>query len=367
MAEGQQEDRSTEDLLEEASQARIDEMREKGQVSQSRELVGLLSLLAAAATLWMFAPRIGADIAEYMREMFRVDEVAKLNLKDGQALSGAMKGGLVKCAKLVGMIGLPISLAGFLVGVLGSFMQVGSIFTFEPLTPKLDKIDPLKGLMRFLSLKFLVEGARMTIKVAISLWVAYALVRAEVFSSPQTMLTDPSTFLRSLSNSAKTVFLSLFGVFLVFAGVDWFLQRREWMKQVRLTRQEAKEEAKERDGNPQVRARIRSIQREMSRKRMMSAVKKADVIVTNPTHIAIAIQYDKDKMMAPRVVAKGADFVAQKIKAIAAEAGVPTVENVPLARTLYKSVKVNQYVPRALYQAVAEVLAYVYRLRSKRF
>jgi flagellar biosynthetic protein FlhB len=365
MAENQ-EDRSTEDLLDEASQQRIDEMREKGQVAQSRELVGLVSLFAAGVTLWIFSPKMGQDIADYMREMFRIDEMVKLNMKDASSLTGQMNGALVKCLKLVVLIGLPVSVVGFLTGVLASFMQVGSVFTLEPIMPKFEKIDPLKGLMRFFSMRFVVDAIRTVLKSAIGLWVAYALVKSEIFTSPQQMLMDPARFLHAISSTSKTIFLTLIGVFAVFAGADWWLQRKEWLKQVRLTRQEAKEEAKEREGNPQVKARVRSIQREMSRKRMMAAVKKADVIVTNPTHIAIAIQYDKDKMMAPRVVAKGADFVAQKIKAIAAEAGVPTVENVPLARTLYKSVKVNQYIPRALYQAVAEVLAYVYRLRHRK-
>jgi flagellar biosynthetic protein FlhB len=141
----------------------------------------------------------------------------------------------------------------------------------------------------------------------------------------------------------------------------------EYSKNLRMTKQEAKQEHKEREGDPHIKARIRGIQRDMARKRMMQAVKKADVIVTNPTHIAIAIVYDKSDMAAPKVVAKGADFLAQKIKQIASEAGVPLVENVPLARTLYKSVKVGQYIPRALYQAVAEVLAYVYRLKRRDF
>jgi flagellar biosynthetic protein FlhB len=134
-----------------------------------------------------------------------------------------------------------------------------------------------------------------------------------------------------------------------------------------VTRPEAKKEAKEQEGDPLLKARIRSIQRDRARKRMMSAVKKADVIITNPTHIAIALQYDRDKMVAPRLIAKGADLVAEKIKKIAAEAGIPMVENVPLARAMFKSVKIGQMIPRNLFQAVAEVLAYVYKLKNKRF
>lgn len=360
MAENQ-EDRNTDDLLEEASQQRIDEMREKGQVSQSRELVGLVSLLASAAALWMFAPKIGTDIGEYMKEMFHFDEFARMNFKDSSVLNNA----LMKCLKLTLILGLPMSIAGFTFGILASFVQVGSILSFEPITPNFEKIDPIKGLMRFFSIRWLMDSARMILKTIVAVFATYSLVKNEVFTSPELMLSEPSRFLTQVSATSKTIFLSLFGIFSVFAVLDWWMQRKEWLKQVRLTPQEAKQEAKERDGSPQVKARIRAIQREMSRKRMMTAVKTADVIITNPTHIAIAIKYDKDKMLAPKVVAKGADFVAQKIKALAAEAGIPHVENVPLARTLYKSVKVNQYVPRALYQAVAEVLAYVYKLRSK--
>ncbi|MBC7384560.1 MAG: flagellar biosynthesis protein FlhB [Cryobacterium sp.] len=360
MAENQ-EDRSTDDLLDEPSQQRIDDMREKGQMSQSRELVGLLSLLASACALWMFAPKIGLEISEYMREMFRVDEAVKMNLSDSSMLHAA----LMKCLKLIIFLGLPISIAGFFFGVLGSFVQVGSIFSFDPITPKFDKIDPIQGAMKFFSMRFIKDSIRMIVKTAIALYVAYLLVKSDIFVSPAHLLTDPAGMFGAMGASAKTIFLTLFGIFVVFAGVDYWFQRQEFMKQVRLTREEAKKEARDREGNPQIKARVRAIQREMSRRRMMAAVKKADVIVTNPTHIAIAIQYDKENMMAPKVVAKGADFIAQKIKALAAEAGVPMVENVPLARTLYKSVKVNQYIPRALYQAVAEVLAYVFRLKSR--
>jgi flagellar biosynthetic protein FlhB len=144
------------------------------------------------------------------------------------------------------------------------------------------------------------------------------------------------------------------------------MQKWDYNKQLRMTKQEAKEEYKEKEGDPQIKARVRAVQREMARKRMMEAVKKADAIVTNPTHIAVAIVYEKNSMAAPKVIAKGADFLAERIKKVAVEAGVPLVENVALARTLFKTVKVGQYVPRALYQAVADVLAYVYRLKGKR-
>jgi flagellar biosynthetic protein FlhB len=212
-----------------------------------------------------------------------------------------------------------------------------------------------------------VEGLRLVLKIGATVFVSYGILKTQAWIAPSYSFVDLQTTGSIMGATAKELFSSLVLVLAVFAGVDYFFQRQEFMKNVRLTKQEAKQEYKEREGDPAIKARIRAIQRDVARKRMMAAVKKADVIVTNPTHIAIAIQYDRENMSAPKVVAKGADFVAQKIKQLASEAGVPMVENVPLARTLYKTVKVNQAIPRALYQAVAEVLAYVYRLKNRRF
>ena len=360
MSEGK-EDRNTEDLLDEPSQAKIDELREKGQVPQSRELTAMVVLFATAATVYGYGPVMAKDLMEYMREIFQTNTYSKVDFSTPGYVGDVM----MKALKLIILVSLPTAAVGFLAGLVSSFAQVGSIFTFDPIQPDINKIDPLKGLMRILSLKSLFEFVRILLKVSIALFIAYGLMKAEIFTSPGKLWADPKTLLSIFSASAKSIFMTISFVFFLFAGVDYYLQRKDWMKQVRLTKQEAKEESKERDGNPQVKARVRSIQREMSRKRMMGAIKKADVIITNPTHIAIAIQYDRENMFAPKVVAKGADLIALKIREIAKEARVPIVENVPLARTLYKSVKLNQAIPRALYQAVAEVLAYVYRMKNK--
>lgn len=360
MAENQ-EDRSSEDLLDEPSQTKIDDLRGKGQVAQSRELTALIVLLATAATLYGYGPQIAKDIMNYMKDVFETGTTAKMDFSK----PGVIGDILSKVLKLILMISFPTAAAGFVAGIASSFAQVGSIFSFDPIQPNFDKVDPLKGLTRILSMKSFYEFFRLVIKISIALFVSYGLMKAELFSSPDKLWVEPGTLLGIFSSSAKSIFTSLFFIFLIFAAFDYFLQRKDWMKQVKVTKQEAKDEAKERDGNPQVKSRIRSIQREMSRKRMMQNIKKADVIITNPTHIAIAIQYDRDKMLAPKVVAKGADLVAARIRELAKEGGIPIVENVPLARTLYKSVKLNQAIPRALYQAVAEVLAYVYRLKNK--
>jgi flagellar biosynthetic protein FlhB len=359
MADNQ--DRSAEDLTEEASSHRIEEYRQQGKVAQSREVTGLLALLAAATTTYVLSPKMGSELAEFMREVFRTDLSARVDLGSIET-SHAL---FTKAIYLIALVSLPICIAGFISGVIGSFIQIGSIFSWDPLSPSFDKIDPLAGLKRMFSMRQGMDGLRIVGKLIVLTAVAYGLVKSEMLQAPVFMGVEAPGMLSEYGRVGRVVFFSLFGVLSVFAAGDFWLQRSEYDKQLRMTKQEAKQEHREREGDPQIKARIRTVQREMARKRMMEAVKKADVIITNPTHFAVAIQYDRISMGAPKVVAKGADFLAQRIKKIAAEAGIPMVENVPLARTLYKKVKVNQAIPRALYQAVAEVLAYVYRLKGK--
>lgn len=359
----EQEDRSSDDLTEEASQQRIDDFRNKGQVPQSKEVSGLVALLAAGVTTYVLAPSMGTEIGAFMEEVFRTDMAARLDLSQRGVLALYFN----KALTLMVTLGLPISLAAMIIGALGSFAQVGSLFTAEPLTPDLARLDPIKGFQKLVALDNIVNSIRLMIKIVAIGIVTYALMKALVLKSAGFAGLEPEMIFMAYGESGRKIFLSLITILTIFAGLDYGLQRFQFSKKVRMTKQEAKQEHKEREGDPQIKARVRAVQREVARRRMMQAVKSADVIVTNPTHIAIAITYEKDKFAAPKVVAKGADLMAQKIKEIAAKAGVPLVENVPLARTLFKTVKVNQYVPRALYQAVAEVLAYVYRLKNRRF
>jgi flagellar biosynthetic protein FlhB len=357
------EDRNLDDLSEEASPYRLEEFRKKGQVSQSKELVALFVALACGMSLFAMAPRIGEELVSFMKDIFSND----LLLKPGEKMDAMAGERLTQMLKVFGMVGLPIALIGFILGIIGHISQIGFLFTAEPIMPDLEKINPLAGLKRLLSMRNLIETARVVFKGLILCFVAYSILKTAILKSPELVFRNPMAIFEVLGDAGKTLFLSLCGILVVFAGIDFFLQRREFGKQVRVTKAEAKQEAKEQEGDPMLKARIRSIQREMARKRMMQAVKKADVIVTNPTHIAIALQYDKDKMVAPRVVAKGADLIAEKIKKIAAENGVVIVENVPLARAMFKSVKLGQVIPKNLFQAVAEVLAYVYKLKNKKF
>ena len=218
---------------------------------------------------------------------------------------------------------------------------------------------------RIFSMSSLVEGAKSILKLAAVITVTYILLEGQIMGSATVIDMESGQFVAYMGSSAfRLVGGVCIGLFVV-AALDFTYQKLRYRKSLMMTKQEVKQEHKQKEGDPLLKARIRSLQREMSRKRMMQEVPKADVVVTNPTHFAVALRYDAEKMAAPRVVAKGADLLAQRIKEVARKNGVPMVENVPLARALHKSVKVGGVVPRSLYQAVAEVLAYVYRLKGK--
>ncbi len=357
------EDRNPDDLSEEASPYRLEEYRKKGQVAQSKEIAALALFLASGIVLFSMAPSIAESIVHFMKDSFTTD----LATKPGNQIEAIASNRLLEMLRVVAKVGLPISLVGFVLGIAAHISQIGFLVSLEALTADLEKINPLSGLQRLLSPKNLVETARVVLKGVILVFVAYMVLKSEILNSPSLIFRNPVAIFEVLGSAGKRLFLTMCGILSVFAAIDLFNQKREYGKQVRVTRQEAKQEAKEQDGDPLVKARIRSVQRDMARKRMMNAVKKADVIITNPTHIAVALQYDRDKMVAPKVVAKGADLIAQRIKAIAAENGVVIVENVPLARAMFKSVKIGQVIPRNLFQAVAEVLAYVYKLKNQKW
>ncbi len=309
----------------------------------------------------VMGPEIAEQLMAFMRETFELQVRSNLTLDD----AGSARAHLMQVGILTIKLGAPICVAGFLMSVLGSFIQAGPVFSTEPLQPDLNRINPLQGFQRIVSMRNMIDGLRMVVRGVILVALAYVLLKPKVIGAITHLFQEPDLILRHIADDARTLFYALGAVMFGFAGVDYWWQRREYMKGARLTKQEAKEEHREHEGDPLLKSRMRSLQKERARKRMMEAVKKADVVITNPTHIAVALSYHREKGEAPKVVAKGADFLAQKIKQLAADSGVPMVENVPLARTLFKTVKLGQVIPRSLYQAVAEVLAYVYRLKGK--
>jgi flagellar biosynthetic protein FlhB len=259
---------------------------------------------------------------------------------------------------------VPTFLVAMIVGLVACAAQVGLYLTWEPLTPNWDRINPVNGFQRLFSGKGAMEGVKALLKLAIVTLVVWSFLNSHVNEAPlffSKNLNESNAL--TLSLLSKLFFSILFSLS-VLSILDYAYQRWQLEKQMKTTRREAKEEFKLREGDPLIKNRIKAIQRRIASRRMMEAVPKADVIVTNPTHIAVALKYDSDSMHAPRVLAKGAGVIAQKIKEVARFNRVPVVENKPLARTLFKQLDIGEYIPRELYKAVAEVLAYVYRLRG---
>ena len=358
MAEEQQGGGGDEDKTEEPSAQRLEDYRKEGQVAQSKELTSLFVLLATLGAMYAMGPTLLYDFFGFMRRLLAECGTTELTTERAGILLNLCFGA---AAKII----LPIAFTGFAAGIVGSLIQFGFLFTFTPLEPQLDRLNPIAGFGRIFSMGALVEGFKSVMKLIVVSWVTYLLIKKEILTSASVMDMDSAQFATYMTSTAFRLIGSVCVGLFVVASLDFAYQKFKYRKSLMMSKQEVKQEHKQREGDPLLKARMRSLQREMSRKRMMADVPKADVIVTNPTHIAVAIKYDADKMAAPRVVAKGADLLAQRIKEVAKKNGIPMVENVPLARALHKSVKVGGSVPRALYQAVAEVLAYVYRLKGR--
>jgi len=262
---------------------------------------------------------------------------------------------------------LPMFLVAMVTAFLVNLLQAGFVFSFEPLSPKWSKIDPIKGLKRLFSLHAVVELLKNVLKILIiglSLWLT---MDAEWAVLPRLVSYRIPEIVAYVGKVSFKIVLSTCWILVVLAVLDFLYQRWEHNRSLKMTKQEVKEEYKQLEGDPLVKGRIRRIQREWARKRMMAAVPKADVVITNPTHYAIAIRYEQETMAAPLVLAKGADYLAEKIKEIARIHHVPIIENKEVAQLLFKLTDVEEMIPETLYRAVAEILAYVYRIRQHTF
>jgi flagellar biosynthetic protein FlhB len=259
---------------------------------------------------------------------------------------------------------LPLALPVAIAGMLGAWAQFGFVFTTKPLTPDLTKIDPIKGAKNLFSLKKLVEGFKITVKVGAVFALAFSVFLGFIGELTTVSHAPLMQQIAWLADRAMILAAVMLVLLMVLALVDLVFVRYNYFKGLRMSKQEIKDEMKQTEGNPEIKAKIRQIQMDMARRRMLAEVPNADVVITNPTHFAVALQYREKEGRAPKVVAKGADLIALKIKEIAREHHVQIVENPPLARELYKNVEVDREIPEQFYQAVAEVLAFVYR--SKR-
>jgi flagellar biosynthetic protein FlhB len=355
MAEEQDDSQKTE----EPTQKRLDEAREKGQVASSREINHWFMILGGTLLVTIFAPQMMRDLARLMLPFVEQPDAIPTDLDHLRHVLLTTTGGLV----LALLVPLAVMVAAAL---LGGFLQHGFTFSFEHVSPKLEKISPLAGAKRLFSLKSIAEFVKGLMKLAIVGTVATMLLWPLGGQLASLATLEMGQLLGLLQSLSARLMIGVLSVMTLIAGLDFLYQKFEHLKKLRMSRQELKDEFKQSEGDPIVKSRLRQIRMERARRRMMAAVPTSDVVVTNPTHYAIALKYEFGSVGAPRVVAKGTDQVAFRIREVAEENGVPVVENPPLARGLYAAVDLDEEIPPEHYKAVAEVIGYVMRLKGRR-
>lgn len=342
---------------EEPTSKKIEDARREGNVPKSQDISAVVTLVVAILVTIFLMGFLGERITNLYR-YYQSFIGSEFDLRVIQAI-------MVKSIFEVLIMLAPIVLSIMIAGVLGNIMQFGFIFTTKPIMPNLGKINPLKGLKNLLSLKKLVEALKIIFKVGIVFTIAFIVLLQFMKELPRTELFNIASQMIWLRDKALILAAIVIIAFIIIAVLDIFLVRFQYFKSLRMSKQEIKDEFKQMEGDPQVKARIRRLQMEAVRRRMVQDVAGADVVITNPTHYAVAIRYDTSKEQAPRVVAKGVDFLALRIKKVAYENNIVVYENPPLARELYKVCEVNDIIPRELFKAVAEVLGFVYNSNSK--
>lgn len=342
---------------EEATPRKKQESRRKGMVAKSRDLVGAFSLLAIGAV----APFCASALAQAFGTTLAGSQPPPVLTPVSAVMS------LTSLMLPVALAGLPLLLVALVASVSAGFAQAGFAPTLEPLTPKLERLDPFKGFKKLFGIRSFVEGLKATAKFALFGYLAYSLVSAEMAQvlALSSMATQQAVL--ATGEIIRSLLMKIALTWLVLAALDYFFERKQLDKELRMTRDELKREMKEQEGSPELKGAIIRRRRALSRKAgLAKRMEQASVVITNPTHFAVALEYRRNEMYAPLVVAKGADYLAARIREMAKENKVPVIENPPLARQLYKECEVGDYVPRDLFGAVAEVMAYVYRLTGKR-
>lgn len=349
-------DKPFQEKTEPATPKKREDARKKGQVAQSREIPSVFILLSALSVFYFAGGWMFGQLTDIMRAVFQQVGHWQPGVENLHHLFWQL-------FQKVMLLLSPLLVVVAVAGIAGNVSQFGFQLTGEKLKPKLSKLDPLKGIKRLFSLRSLVELFKSIFKVIIIGGIAYAVFRRVLEQIPATIELSVYGMLSFVGSVALKMGYYTCLVLIVLAALDLVFQRWQHERDLRMTKQEVKDEYKQREGDPMVRSRIRSAQREMAMRRMMDQVPEATVVITNPTHLAVAVRFDRS-MPAPMVVAKGAGHVAERIKKIADRHQVPIVEQKPLARTLFKDVEIGAYIPVDLYQAVAELLAYVYRLKG---
>lgn len=342
---------------EEPSSRKLEKAREKGQVPSTKEFSPVLVFFGAMGMIAMWAPLAWQHLQRTSADWF---ETAGLRVMTPDTLQAL----IIEMIESSMVIVLPFALVLAAIGVLATVLQTGPLWVEDGLQPKISKLNPVKGLKRIFSMKGVAELVKTLLKLAILAGISFVIIEDHLSEIVQLPGMSIGEVFHRIGVIAFELVMAIGLVLLVLAVGDFAFQRWQFSKDQRMTKQEVKDEMKDVEGNPLVRSRRMSLQRDRARQRMMQAVPSADVVITNPTHLAVALKYDPDKSDAPMVLAKGAGYVAEQIKQVARSAGIPIVENKPVAQGLYKLVEVGRSIPTDLYKAVAEVLAYVYRLKQ---
>jgi flagellar biosynthetic protein FlhB len=348
----------SEDKTEQATPQHKQDMRKKGQVAKSQEVASALTLLAGYYAMKNGFPMMKEALNDFVATTLQNIGSFHATTADVHALY--MRSGLTFCKITVPILGAVGAAA-----MVGNVAQAGLMFTSAPIVPDFKRLNPLQGIAQMFSKQGAMELGKSMLKVAIMSYMVYAFLLGQRSSLVTLGIMDVGDVSKTVREILVSLTLRICSIILVFAGLDYALQRAQHEKRIKMTKEEVKEEMKRSEGDPMVKAQFRSRHRQLAMQRMMKDVPKADVVITNPTHYAVALKYDSATMMAPVVLAKGKQLVAKRIRQIARENRVPVVENPPVARALYASAKIGDAVPVELYRAVAEILAFVYRVHRR--
>jgi len=346
-----------------ATQKKLDDARKEGKVARSKDLTEAFALVVFFLLLKVFIGHVGTQmVAVYTNTLGRIAEFYHVNRAG--VYPAAIIGLLIEMCIQMLLIVWPFFLFGLIIVFLVNVYQVGWKVTTKPMQPKLSKFNPVNGFKRIISKDSIFELIKAILKVVLIIYIAYSSIADEANTLFILYEIELSQAVALVGEIIMDVGLKISVVYIVIGLADYIYQRHKFNEEMKMTKQEVKDEYKNTEGDPQVKGQQRRRMQEASRRRMMQDVPKADVVITNPTHFAVAVKYDPETSKAPIVVAKGADYVAQKIKEIAKENKVEIVENKPLARMLYHNVEIGTEIPPELYQAVAEVLAMVYHMKN---
>jgi len=344
-----------ESKTEDPSSKKLEDAHKKGDVAKSQEVTTWFMLLGSALVFSMLAPWTSGQLAGSLRLVIMNADQFDVT---GAGFSSFFNG---LAFVMIGVVLVPLAVLAAC-GILANLVQHRPVWSFDPVMPKLSKISPLAGAKRLFSSEALVNFGKGLAKICVVGAVVVAVAWPERDRLDTMMTADPHLILADFQELGTKIFTAVLLVITAVAAADFFYVRQKWWKQHMMTLQETREEYKQMEGDPHVKGRIRQLRQERARKRMMAAVPDSTVVITNPTHFAVALKYDKS-MAAPKCVAKGADAVALRIRALAKESDVPIVENPPLARALFASVEVDETIPAEHFKAVAEVIGFVLRLK----